>query len=103
MFGAPEVLIAAKHLVNDSNIRVATDLNGFEYFHILFETHQTVFSEGLPSESFHPGDFAMQSLAEASRTEILELFPELANGAANYGPATHTSLKAFEAKALQSI
>ncbi len=102
MFGASEVLIAAKHLVNDNDIRVATDLEEFAYFHIMFDTHQTVFSEGLPSESFHPGDFAMQSLPEASRTEILELFPELENGVESYGPATHTSLKAFEAKALQS-
>ena len=102
MFGASEVLVAAKHLVNDRDIRVATDLEEFSYFHIMFDTHQTVFSEGLPSESFHPGDFAMQSLSDASRTEILELFPELENGVENYGPATHTSLKAFEAKALQS-
>lgn len=102
MFGASEVLIAAKHLVNDDDIRVATDLDGFEYFHILFESHQTVFSEGLPSESFHPGDFAMKTLPAASRAEVLELFPELADDVASYGPATHTSLKAFEAKALQN-
>jgi len=102
MFGESEVLVAAKHLVNDGDIRVAADLNGFEYFHILFENHQTVFSEGLPSESFHPGDFSMKTLSEESRAEVLELFPELANDVASYGPATHTSLKAFEAKALQS-
>ena len=103
MFGASEVLIAAKHLVNDSDIRVATDLDSFEYYHILFESHQTVFSEGLPTESFHPGDLAMKSLSEESRAEVLELFPELADNVASYGPATHTSLKAFEARALQSI
>jgi len=102
MFGASEVLVAAKHLVTDSDIRVATDLDGFEYFHILFESHQTVFSEGLPSESFHPGDFSIKTLSEESRSEVLELFPELADDVASYGPATHTSLKAFEAKALQN-
>lgn len=102
MFGAPEVLIAAKHLVNDTDIRVATDLEEFEYYHIMFDAHQTVFSEGLPTESFHPGDMAMKSLSEASRTEILELFPELAAEVTGYGPSTHRSLKAFEAKALQS-
>ena len=102
MFGASEVLVAAKHLVNDTDIRVATDLDEFEYYHILFESHQTVFSEGLPTESFHPGDMAMRSLSEDSRAEVLELFPELANDVASYGPTTHRSLKAFEAKALQS-
>ena len=101
LFGEPEVLVPAKHLVNDDTIRVATDLEEFEYFHILFDSHQTIFSEGLPTESFHPGDTAMNSLSEASRNEVLELFPELADGAANYGPAAHPSLKSFEAKALQ--
>ncbi|OUS07633.1 hypothetical protein A9Q96_06950 [Rhodobacterales bacterium 52_120_T64] len=102
MFGASEVLVAAKHLVNDSDIRVATDLNEFEYYHILFESHQTIFSEGLPTESFHPGDMAMKSLSGDSRDEVLELFPALRDDATSYGSATHTSLKAFEARALQS-
>lgn len=102
MFGVSEILVAAKHLVNDTDIRVATDLEEFEYFHILFDSHQTIFSEGLPTESFHPGDMAMRSLSEDSRAEVLELFPELANDVASYGPSTHRSLKAFEAKALQS-
>jgi hypothetical protein len=44
----------------------------------------------------------MQSLSDASRAEVLELFPELTDDVASYGPATHTSLKAFEAKALQT-
>lgn len=101
MFGASEVLIAAKHLVNGDTIRVADDLKEFEYFHILFDTHQTIFSEDLPTESFHPGDMAMLSLTESSRNEVLELFPELTDDVASYGPATHTSLKAFEARALQ--
>lgn len=102
MFGVSEVLVAAKYLVNDGSIRVATDLDSFEYFHIMFDSHQTIFSEGLPTESFHPGDMAIQSLSEASRAEVLELFPELTDGAAIYGPATHPSLRAFEAKALQN-
>ncbi len=102
MFGASEVLIAAKHLVNDSDIRVANDLDSFEYFHILFDSHQTVFSEGLPTESLHPGDMTMKSLPKESRAEVLELFPELVDDLTTYGPTTHTSLRAFEAKALQN-
>ena len=89
--------------MNDDTIRVATDLEEFEYFHILFESHQTIFSEGLPTESFYPGDVAMKSLSEESRVEVLELFPELSEDVASYGPSTHRSLKAYEAKALQRV
>jgi len=103
LFGQQEVLVAAKHLVNDTDIRVATDLEEFEYFHIMFDDHQTIFSEGLPTESFHPGDMAMKSLSEESRAEVLELFPELAENTASYGPSTHVTLKAFEAQALNAI
>jgi len=103
LFGQQEVLVAAKHLVNDTDIRVATDLEEFEYFHIMFDSHQTIFSEGLPTESFHPGDMAMKSLSEESRAEVLELFPELAENTASYGPSTHVTLKAFEAEALNAI
>lgn len=103
LFGAPEVLVAAKHLVNDTDIRAATDMTEFEYYHILFGTHQTIFSEGLPTESLHPGEMAIDSLSADARAEVLELFPELANDAASYGPSTHRSLKAFEVKALRRV
>ena len=103
LFGAPEVLVAAKHLVNDTDIRVATDMTDFEYYHILFDTHQTIFSEGLPTESFHPAEMAIDSLSKGARSEVLELFPDLANDVSSYGPSTHLSLKAFEAKALRRV
>jgi len=100
LFGVPEVLVAAKHLVNDSTIRVDRSLNDFSYHHILFERHETVFSEGLPTESFHPGDMAMSALDQAARAEVLELFPELAAEVPEIGETSHIALKAFEAKAL---
>lgn len=102
MFGTSEVLVAAKHLINDTDIRVASDLAEFEYYHVMFESHQTIFSEGLPTESFHPGDMAMKSLSEAARAEVFEIFPELAGDVSTYGSSTHLSLKSFEAKALSA-
>lgn len=102
MFGTSEVLVAAKHLINDTDIRVATDLAEFEYYHVMFDTHQTIFSEGLPTESFHPGDMAMKSLSDDARAELLEIFPELENNISSYGKPTHVALKSFEAKALSA-
>ncbi len=82
-FDEPEVLVAAKHLVNDDTIRVAADLEEFEYFHILFDSHQAIVSGGLSTECFHLGGMAMNSLSE---------------GIENYARSTHTSLRASEAK-----
>ena len=54
LFGSPEVLIAARDLVDGKRI---TTLEGgqVEYVHLLFDQHQVIWSDGLPSESFLPG------------------------------------------------
>ncbi|MBL4806742.1 MAG: Hint domain-containing protein [Rhodobacteraceae bacterium] len=83
LFGQPEVLVSAKSLVNDSTITVARDLKDFTYFHIMFDKHEIVLSNGAASESFHPNQDAFGVMDTATRDEILELFPELANGNGN--------------------
>ncbi|MBM1220638.1 Hint domain-containing protein [Ponticoccus sp. SC2-23] len=74
-FGEEEVLVAAKHLVNGTSIRV-TPMRQVEYHHILFDGHEIVESEGILSESFHPGAYIMGT-DDVMRNEIFELFPEL--------------------------
>ena len=99
LFGEEQVLASAKHLVNGDNIYV--DEGGeVEYFHMLFDAHEIVYANGAPSESFHPGELGMGSMAEESREEILDLFPELRSDNTAYGPSARTSLKAGEAKVL---
>jgi Ca2+-binding RTX toxin-like protein len=97
LFGDDEVLVAAKHLVNDSTILRVTG-GEVVYFHMLFDTHEIVFAEGAPSESFHPGQEGWGALAQEARAEILELFPDLASGDFSpYGASARRSLKAYEA------
>ncbi|MEM1161702.1 MAG: Hint domain-containing protein [Pseudomonadota bacterium] len=100
MFGEPEVLATAKHLVNGDTIFVAEG-GDVEYFHILFDNHEIVTANGAPSESFHPGEQGMGWLEEEMREEIFAIFPELRVELDGYGPAARTSLKAFEARALK--
>ncbi|PIE16617.1 MAG: type I secretion protein [Rhodobacterales bacterium] len=101
MFGESEVLATAKSLLNDHSI---TRVEGgeVEYFHILFDSHEIVYAEGAPSESFHPGEQGWKAMDQATRDEILELFPELASGDfSDYGPSARLSLKAHEAAVLK--
>ncbi len=51
-----------------------------EYFHMLLDTHEIIYAEGAPSESFHLGEQGWKALDQATRNEILTLFPELAGG-----------------------
>src|SRR5690606_28026873 len=63
MFGQPRVLARARDLVNDTTIRPEPGPKRVEYFHILFDRHEIVFSNDAPSESFHPRDAALDNMA----------------------------------------
>ena len=77
IFGCDEVLIAAKQLLQIEGIDVVSDLPEVEYFHILFDRHEIVLSEGAETESLYTGAEALRSLGHATREEIFTLFPNL--------------------------
>ena len=102
LFGELEVLATAKSLLNDHSI-LRDEGGEVEYFHMLFDTHEIIYAEGCLSESFHPGKQGWKALDQATRDEILTLFPQLADGNFNdYGPAARMSLKHKEGKLLGS-
>lgn len=100
MFGEDEVLVAAKDLVNDCSVRIVEG-GTVEYFHLLFDTHQIVWSEGLETESFLPGPCVMGEFEDAVRAEVLALFPEIdPESYEGYGPSARPALRSYEARAL---
>jgi hypothetical protein len=79
MFGNTEVLVPAKQLLAIEGVQIADDLEDVTYFHILFDQHEMVYANGVPSESLHLGPMAQRSLTPAGREEIHALFPEVAS------------------------
>jgi Ca2+-binding RTX toxin-like protein len=79
MFGNTEVLVSAKQLLGIEGIDVADDLEDVTYFHILFDQHEIIYANGVPSESLYLGHEAQRSLTPAGREEIHALFPEVAS------------------------
>jgi len=100
MFGEAEVLVAAVHLLNDTDITRDYDAQEVTYYHFMFDQHQTVWSNGLLSESFYPGKTAVQGVIDAARSELFSLFPELAEEPGRYGQTCLPALKAHEAHAM---
>ena len=98
-FGSEEVLVAADFLVNHTTI-TKREVPTITYFHLLFDSHQIVLSNGAWTESFQPGSYSLPGLEEASRTELLELFPDLRTAPESYGPAARTSVKRAAAQLL---
>ncbi len=76
LFGAPEVLVAAEHLVGEAGVARAPG-DSVTYVHLLFDRHEIVFAGGLASESFHPGTVGLSALDRVARAEVLGLFPIL--------------------------
>ncbi len=95
LFDDIEVLTTAKSLQNDCTI-TREEGGTVEYFHMMFDSHEIVFAEGIPSESFHPGEQGMDAISEQSRDEIYTLFPELQFDLHAYGAAARRSLKSYE-------
>lgn len=79
MFGEAEILVAAKHLAGLPGITITCPGEGVSYWHMLFDAHELVHSDGAWSESLFTGPQAMAAIGPAARREILALFPQLAD------------------------
>ena len=77
MFGASEVLVAAKQFLQIDGIDIATDMKEVEYFHMLFDQHEVVFADGAETESLYTGPEALKSVGPSALREIVSIFPEL--------------------------
>jgi hypothetical protein len=99
-FEEREVLAAAKHLVGAEGV-FQVDVMQTTYIHFMCEHHEVVLSNGSWTESSQPGDYSLKGLGNSQRSEIFELFPELATrvGTRNYA-AARRSLKKHEARLL---
>ncbi|MFY9210292.1 MAG: Hint domain-containing protein [Aestuariivita sp.] len=100
LFGEEEVLVAAKHLVNGDTIH-STPRRSVDYIHLLFDRHEIIFAEGIATESFHPGDFVMETDPDV-RAEILSIFPELDQSETCDWPTARKVAKAHEAALIRS-
>ena len=74
IFGEDEVLCAANKLLNDCTIRKAP-CDSVEYIHLMFDTHEVIYAEGAPTESFLAGEYLCGE-GSALLHEIQTLFPE---------------------------
>ncbi|MDJ0826185.1 MAG: Hint domain-containing protein [Rhodobacter sp.] len=95
LFGEAEVLVRAKHLVNGDTIHRCPAAR-VTYYHLLFDEHELVFSEGIPSESLQPGEIGLETLAEDDLEELMALHLEDGSGM----HAARLSLTAHETQVL---
>jgi Hint domain len=100
--GDSEVLAAAIHLCNGDTIYVHKT-ETVRYVHFMFDEHEIVYANGSLSESFYPGDIALDSVDMLAQEEILRLFPELRDRAARKSRLARMVAKKHVAKLLSPL
>ena len=100
LFGETEVLVSARHLVD--NKAVTREEGGMvTYIHMMFDQHEIVFAEGAATESFHPGDVGLSAIKDEAREELFAIFPELRAMPNSYGNTARRCLKKHEAQLIR--
>lgn len=81
--------------MNGTSVVVDSNCKHVEYFHMMFDEHQLVFADGVWSESFFPGSYAISALDKNTHHEIEFLFPHLQadDPGRSYGKLGYPKLK----------
>ena len=99
IWGEDEVLVAAAHMVDGAQVRVAPQA-AVTYIHMIFDRHQVVYAEGAAVESLHLGDEGLSALGAAGRADLFAACPEFRDDAAAFGPTARICARGFEARLL---
>lgn len=99
LFGEDDVLATAQSLVSGDMIYRAP-CDQVEYFHVMLDKHQIIYANGVPTESFKPGEQGFRTFSEETQKELFAIFPELAYDYDSYGKPARTELKHFEGQLL---
>lgn len=101
LFNVDEVLVAAKDLINGTTITVDLQAREVTYIHLLLPSHQVLRANGVETESFHPANTALSTLAVPDRTRLLDRLPDLEFDPHTYGAYARRNLNASEAALLR--
>ncbi|WP_166417326.1 Hint domain-containing protein [Cochlodiniinecator piscidefendens] len=92
LFNTPEVLVAAKDLINDHTVMVDRSVREVTYHHLLLDRHEIVWANGVETESFHPANASLQSIEKDQRDRLLNHLPGVEANPHSYGDYARRNL-----------
>lgn len=96
LFNAPEVLAAARDLVDHERVSVDLSVREVTYVHMLLPQHEIVFANGVESESFHPANAALSTLDATDRARLSRMLPSVEDNPQSYGSFARRNLSPSE-------
>ena len=99
LFGDREVLVAASHLLDHPAVQQC-ETGEVTYMHLMLDRHEVIYANGAATESFYPGETALDALSAGGRNEMFHLFPELRSHDGGFGDTARLCLKRHEAQVL---
>lgn len=101
LFNEPELLVAARDLVDGRAIRPESRLREVTYVHLLTPRHEIVWANGVEAETFHPAGADLDLVAPADRAALCGVAPGLVGDPFAYGGFARRALSAPEATILR--
>jgi hypothetical protein len=101
LFGTPEVLVAARHLVDGGDVQISPRPR-VTYIHLMLDRHEVIYAEGAATESFFAGDIGLTAITPRARAELFDRFPALRSDPARYGPTARRCLRRHEAQLIRA-
>lgn len=103
LWGEPEVLVAARDLIDGTRVTRDMAAKSVTYIHLMLPDHHVLVANGIETESFHPAAARLDALAEEQRLRLYDVMPELEFDADCYGPSSRRVLGRAEAALLSAV
>ncbi len=100
LFNTPEVLVAARDLVDGNRVLIDTQVREVTYVHLLLPRHEVLFANGVETESFHPANTALSTISDRDRARLLQWRAGLSENPHSYGAYARRNLSSSEAAIL---
>jgi hypothetical protein len=102
LFNTDEVLVSARDLIDEGQVRIDHAAREVTYIHLLLPRHEVLWANGVETESFHPAGTRLEALAPDDRVRLLAGLPGIDADPFRYGPFARRSLSRSEAAILLS-
>jgi Hint domain len=68
------VLVPAKALIGRHGVRIMRGKQQVSYYHLVFSRHEIIWANGMPTESFFPGQMALRAVSRETLEQVRSIY-----------------------------